>query len=72
MEWIKCSKYSPSQTRILVSCKKCKMAHTVFYDYGEFCMAECCSENGPHFAGESVKFDYWMPLPEIPEENGEK
>lgn len=69
--WLKVSEYPPPRCSILIFCNFCQSCHTVdcdeYFDDIKWCLVEDCnSENGHHFLGGNVDFDYWMPLPETP------
>lgn len=67
--WISVAKKAPEQKdKILVYCKRCKKAHAVFYDYEAWCLPEWCEDGHWRSPGAEIKFDYWMPLPEAPDE----
>ena len=68
MSWIDARENPPKLSKMLVFCKKCKNIHSVYYDYGEYCLSEACYENGSFFTGEGIDFDYYMPLPKAPHE----
>lgn len=67
-KWFSVKEHVPPKRHILVICKLCGMPHTIYHDYGEFCHYEYCDKTGPCGPGESVEFDWWMPLPEPPKE----
>jgi len=70
MKWIKkndvCDYPNPNLGQILVF-GKCGKQHVAFYVNGDWCHTECCYEDGHHFIGEPINFEYWMPLPRQPE-----
>ena len=68
MKWINALENPPICTQILVSCKKCKNIHSVFWSYEEYCLAEHCYEDGHMFTGGTIDFDWYMPLPKPPHE----
>ena len=75
MEWIErkevCNEPNPKLEKILVW-GKCGCPHVAFYGYGTWNHTECCYEDGGHFTGESIDFDFWQPIPNQPERLNEK
>ena len=66
MEWIEAKKNPPVLKEMLVVCKECNHVHSVFRDYGEYCLAEWCDQNGPKCPGRDIEFDWYMELPKPP------
>jgi hypothetical protein len=70
MEWISVKDAPPNtKDKILVFCKGCKKTHSVYFDYGEWTLAEWCSDGEWTGPSDTIYFDYWMPLPSPPKEN---
>jgi hypothetical protein len=69
MKWISRKDEAPPKETILVFGKWCKMPHVAFYDYGDWLHVEACYDNGGHFSGGHIEFDYWKPLPEPPKDS---
>jgi hypothetical protein len=63
MEWRNKNEYNPIVKRILVISRETNRIHIVHWDDEEWCLDE--TDNGS--PGESIDFDYWMPLPKQPE-----
>jgi hypothetical protein len=66
MGWIDARENPPILNKMLVFCQTCKNIHTVHYDYGGYCLAETCYDDGHLFTGKEIDFDYYMPLPKPP------
>lgn len=65
-EWLRLSEHNPFDMflrRIIVLSKSTGKIHIVHHDYGYWLLDE--TDNGS--AGEDIQFDYWMPLPKLPE-----
>jgi hypothetical protein len=76
MDWIKRKEVSdepsPKLQSILVIGKHCDREHVAFYYEGTWHHVKGCNEDGFHFIGGEIDFDYWMPLPEPPSNSEEK
>jgi hypothetical protein len=66
MEWISAKENPPKLEKMLVFCSICGNIHSVHFDYEQYCLAECCYSTGGMFAGSSVEFEWYMPLPKPP------
>lgn len=66
MGWISVKDTAAPKEPILVLGLPCRMPHVAIYDYGEHVHTECCYDQGGHFPGSSIEFEYWMPLPTPP------
>jgi hypothetical protein len=67
MKWIKRSFQEPNpELKQILVFGDCGKQHVAYYDYEDWGHTECCYENGHHFHGVPIDFEYWMPLPDKP------
>jgi hypothetical protein len=66
MNWINRKDREPNpKHKILAFCKGCKMTHSIYNDYDEWCLPEHC-DGSWCCPGGIIDFDYWMPIPKAP------